>query len=76
MADLSGPVRVGACRMGESFVSDFRTCWREVRDLATESREEDLTAAVYCGEGWVWLVEVDFLEDMVVRAGANRSKVG
>ena len=47
MADLSESVRVGAWRMGESLGSDFRTWWREVRDLAMESRVEDLAAAVY-----------------------------
>jgi hypothetical protein len=47
MADLSDSVRVGACKMGESFGSPFRIWWREVRDLATVSSVEDLAAAVY-----------------------------
>lgn len=33
--------------MGEIFESDFSTWCSEVRDLATESRVEDLAAAVY-----------------------------
>jgi hypothetical protein len=48
MEDLSESVRVGACRIGESLESDFRIECREVKDLATESKAEDLAAAVYC----------------------------
>jgi len=50
MPDLSEALRVGANRMEESLASDLKEAEREAMALAVGSREEVLTAAMYCRE--------------------------
>ena len=47
ICDLSPGVKVGAVRMIGSWASLLKTSERAARDLEVESRDDDLTAAVY-----------------------------